>query len=110
MQLIWRRALESLYFARRPADHGFINMRIFAQAEMQPPVILRGKSAAAGHFLDLLLAIPEQCDLRADRAPVTCGSFQFEFDPLIFWRDGVLVKKQRAVLIGDDNVEHAAIP
>ena len=97
-------------FARRPADHGLFHLRIFAQAEMQAALVLRGEAAAAGNFLHLLLAVPEQRDLRADRAAVAGGAFQFEFDPLIFRRHRVLVDQQRALLVGDHNIEHAAIP
>ena len=77
---------------------------------MQPPLVLRGETAAAGNFLHLLLAVPEQRHLRADRAAVAGGAFQFEFDPLVFRRHRVLVNQQRPLLIGDHHVEHAAIP
>ena len=77
---------------------------------MQAPLILRRESAAPGNFLHLLLAIPEQRDLRADRAAIALRSFQLKFDPLVLRRHRVLVNQQRPSLIGDDHIEHAAIP
>ena len=77
---------------------------------MQPALVLRGETAASGNFLHLLLAVPEQRDLGADRAAVAGGAFQFKLDPLIFRRHRVLVNQQRPLLVGDHNVEHAAIP
>ena len=97
-------------FARRPANYGLFDLRIFAQAKMQAPLVLRGEAAASGNFLHLLLAVPEQRDLGADRAAVAGGPFQLKFDPLIFRRHGVLVDQQRALLIGDHDIEHAAVP
>ena len=83
MQLIGGGLVDGLNFAGGPANHRLFNLRILAQSEMQPPLVLRRKAAAAGNFLHLLLPIPEQRDLRADRAAIAGGSFQLKFDPLV---------------------------
>ena len=60
----------------------FSILRILAQTEMQPPLVLRSESAAAGNFLHLLLAVPIQSHLRADRAAIARRAFQRKLDPL----------------------------
>ena len=50
---------------------------------MQPPVILRREAVAAGDVLNLLLAIPEQRNLGANRAAIALGAFELELDPVI---------------------------
>src|SRR5580700_7008831 len=77
---------------------------------MKSPLILRGEAATARNLLYLLLAVPEERDLSANRTAVARGSFQLKFDPFIFWRHRVLVNQQRTLLVGHHNVEHAAIP
>jgi len=67
------RLVDGLNFARGPANHDFFNVGIPPQAEMQPPVILRGETAATGDLLHLLLTIPKQRHLGADRAAVTAA-------------------------------------
>src|SRR5579885_3155049 len=53
-----RQAIQSLHFAGRPANDCLLDLRIFAEAEVQATVVLRGEPASAGDFLYLLLAIP----------------------------------------------------
>src|SRR5271163_181370 len=77
---------------------------------MQPAIILGGKAAASGDLLRLLLSVPEECDLCADCAAIAGGAFELKFDPLVGGRYRVLVEQERALLIGYDNIEHAAIP
>ncbi len=38
-----------------PANFDFLDLRILAQSEMQPPVVLSAEAAAAGDLLHLLL-------------------------------------------------------
>ena len=97
-------------FARWPADDGPFETRVPAQAEVQRRLVLRGEAASSGHPWHLLVAAPEQGDLGADRAAVTGGSFQFEFDPFVFGSHRVLVHQQGPILVGHDNVQHSAIP
>src|SRR3984885_81921 len=77
---------------------------------MQPPIMLRCKTAAAGNLLHLLLTVPKQDNLGADGAAVTGRPFQFKFNPLVLRCHRVLVKQQRPVLIGHNHIEHATIP
>src|SRR5690349_9483425 len=70
VRLVHRRFLDGLNFSRGPADHGFFDVRIPAQPEMQPPFILGRESTATGNFLSLLLPIPKQSNLRADCAAI----------------------------------------
>src|SRR5208282_6435434 len=71
VQLLGGRFVDGLNFARWPANDGFLNVRVPAQTEMQPPVVLSSETTAARNFLHLLLAIPKHCDLGTDRAAVT---------------------------------------
>ncbi len=71
---------------------------------------MRGKTTATGNFLRLLLAIPEHRDASADRAAVAGGSFQLKLDPLVLRRHRVLVHQQWPILVGDRDVEDAAVP
>ncbi len=59
VQLAGSGLVDRLAFAGRPADHGFFYLRIFAEAEMQAALILRGETRAPGNLLNLVLAIPE---------------------------------------------------
>ena len=56
---------------------------VLAQAEVQAALVLRRVAAAAGDLLHLLLAVPEQLDLRADGAAVALGPFELELDPVV---------------------------
>src|ERR1043165_5601819 len=85
-------------------------MRVFAEAEMQPSLVLRTKTAAARNLLHLLPSVPEQTHLRTDRAAITRRAFELETDPLVLRRHVLLVNEQRPSLIRDYDVEHAAIP
>ena len=77
---------------------------------MELPIVLGAESAASGNLLQLLLAIPEDAHLSADRAPVARSPGKLEFDPTIARADGIPVEQQWSVLIGDDGVKHAAVP
>ena len=59
MNLIDRRRDNSLRTAGRPFNLNLIDTSHFAETEVETPLILRAKSAAAGHFLHLLLTFPE---------------------------------------------------
>ena len=95
---------------RRPTNHDLLDVRLFAQTEMQAALILRPKAAATRHLLHLLLPIPEQPHLRANGAAVADAAFQVKSDPLMVRRDGILVQQQRPFLIGDHDIQHATIP
>src|SRR5262245_32705218 len=45
--------LDGLCFAGRPADLDAVNIRVFPEAEMQTPLILRAEAAATRDFLRL---------------------------------------------------------
>ena len=109
-QLIRRQVLERLHCSRGPADDGFLDLRILSQPEVQPAIVLRRKSAAAGDLLHLLLAVPEQRNLGANGAAVALCAFEVEFDPVISGCDGVFVNQQWATLVGDHRIEDAAVP
>src|SRR6266536_298391 len=94
--------IDGLRLAGWPADHGLVDARVLAQAEVQAPLILRGEAAASGHFLDLLLTIPVDRHLRPDRAAIARRAFQLELDPRILRRDRILVNQERPVLMRDD--------
>src|SRR5271154_4299473 len=110
MNLIGCRSVNGLNFTRGPANYGLLEFGEFSQTKMQPPLTLRGKTAATGNFLRLLLAVPEHADLRSDSAAIALCALEFKLDPLVFRRDGVLVDQQRPAFIGHDHIEHAAIP
>src|SRR2546421_8742880 len=102
--------IDGLDLAGGPADHGLVDTRVLSEAEVQPSLILRGESAAPRHFLELLMSVPVERHLRSDGAAIARGAFQLEFDPRIFRRDRIPVDEERAVLMGDHDVECAAIP
>src|SRR5689334_8990770 len=77
---------------------------------MQPSLVLRTKTTASGNLLHLLVSIPAQTHLSADRAAVTCGPVVLEIEPLVLGSHIVFVNQQRSSLIRDDHVEDAAIP
>ncbi len=90
---------------------------VLTESEVEPALILRAEARAARDLLHLLPPVPEDFDLRADRAPVAArlrrrrrpGSRpEIERDPLAVRRDVVPVQQQRSALVGDDDVEHAA--
>ena len=54
------RRLQFLRLSGRPSDDGTIDFRLPAEAEMQPPLILRAETGAAGDFLELLPSVPEE--------------------------------------------------
>src|SRR5262245_42275711 len=76
---------------------------------MQSPLILSAEAAAAGDFLRLPLAAPEDPNLRADGAAIARRALQIEVDPFVIGRDGVLIRHRRAFLICDHGVELAAV-
>ena len=83
------------------------------------PLVLRAEARSARHLLHLLLAVPEH---GRPRRRSRCGSctrrarcraaraFEIEPDPGAARRDLVAVEQQRPALVGDDDVERAAIP
>src|ERR1700730_15922 len=77
---------------------------------MQRSLILCAKSAASRNFLHLPLPVPEHCDLRSYRGAIAVRADKLKFNPLILWRNRVFVNQQRATLVGDHDVENAAIP
>ena len=101
--------------ARRPCR----SSRRLPEAEVQAPLVLRAESRSARDLLHLLLAVPEHGDLRADRAAVACTrsaaasdrqrALELELDPVAARRDLVAIEQQRTALVGDDDVEHAAV-
>ena len=101
--------LDRLRAARRPADHDAVDRARRAQAVVQAPLVLRAEAAAAADFLHLPLAVPVQLDARADRAAVARRALELERDPVAPRLHGVLVDQQRTALVGDDDVEHAAV-
>src|SRR5262249_8636273 len=91
---LWRS--DGLCFPCWPSYFDAINGRRLPQAEMQSTLILRAESAAARHFLRLLLTVPEQTNLCADGAAIARHAFQLEVDPFVIGRDRVFVKQRRA--------------
>src|SRR5580698_3348639 len=77
---------------------------------MDASVILRGEAVAAGDLLQLLLVIPVQSNLRANRAAIAFCSFERKFDPVVARRDSVLIDQKRAVLIRYDHIERSSVP
>src|SRR5690349_12246276 len=81
MDFVGLRGVDGLRFARRPANLDAVHLRVFPESEMQPPLVLRAETAAAGHLLRLPLAVPENSHLRADGAAIARRAFQIEGDP-----------------------------
>src|SRR5512145_3232559 len=104
------RCREGLHVPRRPTNDHLLNVRVFAQTEVHAALILRRESATPRHLLHLLLALPEQPYLCANCAAVADAALQLKGDPLVVRRDAVLVQQQRAFLVGDQRIKHAAIP
>src|SRR5690606_24711573 len=96
------RLLDRLLNTGRPADHNPFDLRVGAEAEMKPPLVLSRISDAAAHLLELLLTVPPDPDFGADGAAVRSRSGQFECDPIIFLDHGVAVNERRATLIRHD--------
>src|SRR4051794_22833304 len=105
-----RGARNRLLAARGPADHGLLDPWILAQAEMQGPLVLRRVSGTPGNLLQLLLTVPEDPHLRTDGAAIGRLPAQIEADPAAISRDRVLVDEQRTPLVGNDDIQCAAIP
>ena len=76
---------------------------------MQPALVLRRVAAAAGNFLQLLLAVPVQSDLGADRARDCYSPLELESiqrSPA----NRILVDQQRPPLVGHHHVQNAPVP
>jgi hypothetical protein len=71
---------------------------------MQSPLVLSAEATAPANRLNLLLTVPEQFNFRSNRAPVSRVSFEFEVDPLVLWRGGVLINKEWTSLIGNEYI------
>src|SRR5262245_19834687 len=103
------RRADGLRSARRPANLDAIDVRVFSEAEVQAPLILRAEAAAARDFLSLPLAVPEDPNLSADGAAIARRAFKLEVDPFVIGSDGVFIKQRGTLLIGDHGVELAAV-
>src|SRR5262245_51173018 len=110
---------EFLHLPGRPADDSLVDRGAGSQPEVQRPLVLRAEAGSARDLLHLLLAVPEHGDLGPDRAAVraaawraagTARPFEIEPDPGAPGRHLVAVEQQRPALVGDDDVEGAAIP
>src|SRR5579862_428597 len=100
MNVIQNRRRQGLLFAGRPADLDAIDSRGLAQSEVQAPLILGAKAAAARNFLQLLLAVPEDSHLGADGAAITLAALQIKLDPVIVRRNRIAVEQQGSALVG----------
>src|SRR5262245_10814444 len=109
MNFVDLRRADGLRSARRPANLGAIDVRVFSEAEVQTPLILRAEAAAARDFLGLPLAVPEDPNLSADGAAIARRAIKLEVDPLVIGSDGVFIKQRGTLLIGDHGVELATV-
>ena len=76
---------------------------------MEPPIVLAAKAAAAVDRLQRLFVAKLQQNLRADRARIAALADELELDPMTLRIDFVAIDEQRALLIGDHDVERTAI-
>src|ERR1700733_12197787 len=110
VELSGHQILYSLGFPRGPTDDRLLNLRILPQPEMQPAIVLGGKSASTGNLLQLVLAVPVKSDLRTDRTAVAGCADERKFQPLIPRGHRVLVDQQRPALVGHYYIENPAVP
>src|SRR5688500_14883671 len=104
-----RGRVDRLLASRRPANGDRVDLRVFAQAEVQAPLVLRGVTTRGNDFLQLLLTFPADTDLRAEGAAIARFTFELKGNPVAAGFHLVTVKQQRTALVGDDDIEHAAI-
>src|SRR5918911_905786 len=93
-----------LRLTRRPANDGLLNARVLAQSEMEATLVLGAESAAARHLLHLLLPVPKQPHLSANRAAVARRPLKLEADPAVLGQGAVFVDEQRPFLIRYDHI------
>src|ERR1044071_7104851 len=93
-----------------PADFDALDARAAPKAEVERALARRAEAAAARDLLHLLLAVPVDAHLRAQRAAVALGALKLEPDPSVLRRDRVLINEERPALVRDHHVEHAAVP
>ena len=72
----------------------------------RPPAPAAGRSSAASTCAPIALRLSSAGSRRLRRAP----ALQVERDPMAARRHVVPVQQQRPALVGDDHVEHAAVP
>src|SRR5690606_3607135 len=101
--------LDGVDAAGRPSNDNLIDGIGRAQAEVQPPLALRGEAAAPAHLLDLPPAVPGHLDARADRAAVARRALEVERNPPPARLDGIRVDQQGPLLVGHYDVENAAV-
>jgi hypothetical protein len=77
---------------------------------MKSALVLRTKTTTARNLLGLLMTVPEQTKLCADRSAITRGAFELKTDPLVLRRHVVLINQLLAFLIRHDHIQHTTIP
>src|SRR5579871_2640766 len=110
MQLPDFEVLQLLHFPGRPANDDLLDMRVFAETEVEAAIILRAEAVPPRYLLRLLPPIPIDRYLRADGAAIALGALQSELDPAVLRSDRILIEQQRTSLIGDDHVQHPSVP
>src|ERR1700722_13926523 len=109
MTFIEFRRLQRLRLARAPANLEPVHLCGVCQTEMQPAFVRGAESATAGYLLQLLVPVPENPHLGADRTAVDRLSFELELYPMVVWRDRISIEQNRTVLICHHCVQRAAI-
>ena len=111
IQFVRNERVNRLHLAGWPADHGSRYMLdIFPKSKVKPAIILRREAASARDLLNLLLIVPRQLNLRANRTAIAHGSLQVEFNPVISRRYRVFIQEQRPALVGNNYIQNSAIP
>src|SRR5215216_66874 len=80
------RVLNRLLLTRGPPDDHAVNHHAGPETEVQPPLILRSKTAGGGDLLYLASTVPLHLDAGADRAAVAPHSVERELNPVASWR------------------------
>src|SRR5207249_1445575 len=109
VQPVHRGVGERLHTARGPANERAVHLRGLAQAEVDPAVVLARESGVPVHDLELARPARDEEHLRPDGAAVRARAHELERDPVVAWRNAVLVDQRRLALVRDHDVEHTAI-
>src|SRR5687767_11505695 len=104
-----RGRVDRLLASGRPANSDCVDFRIFAQAEMKTPLVLRGVATSGDDLLKLLLAFPADADLRAESAAIAGFTSELKINPIAAGFYFVAIKQERTALVCDDDIQHAAI-
>src|SRR6187549_42701 len=109
MPLVDLRVLDRLPLPRRPSNDDAIDCAGVAEPVVEPALVLGAESRSRRYLLGLHVRIPVHLHASTDRTAIAGRSFELELDPVTPWGDVVLIDQQRTALVGNDDVQCAAV-